>query len=223
MALQSIAPSCAALMYNLSPFITAFFSYVFFKEQMTLRKWIGFALGFSGLLYFVKPDFVCIAQGAVNSSYVLLFISVVSSSVAWIFIRHFVKNCSMPITLINGVTMLLAGFVSLLVSICTQNVSEIDLLYTMPSQFWILLTLIILIANVVFYNLYGYLLKKYTATFLSFVGFVTPLFTACYDWIFLQIPVSHDFFVTIIIVGCGIYIFYQEELKQGYILRVRNQ
>jgi drug/metabolite transporter (DMT)-like permease len=82
-----------------------------------------------------------------------------------------------------------------------------------------LLGSMILIANIIFYNLYGYLLKKYTATFLSFVGFVTPLFAAFFEWFFFGTMVPHEFFLTVCIVGAGIFIFYQEELKQGYIVR----
>jgi drug/metabolite transporter (DMT)-like permease len=77
----------------------------------------------------------------------------------------------------------------------------------------------IFIANILFYNLYGYLLKRYTATFLSFAGFVTPLFAAYFEWLFFGALMPIEFFITIIIVGFGIYLFYQEELNQGYIVR----
>lgn len=217
MAMQSIAPSCAALMYNLSPFITAFFSYIFFKEKMTSVKWLGFGLGFIGIIYFIKPNFACISAGNFDKAYLLMITSVVSASLGWILVRKLMILRSMPIILINGVAMLLAGFESLIASSYTETSITIHWQH-LQGSFWLLLGLIVLIANVIFYNLYGHLLKRYTATFLSFVGFVTPLFTAFYDWIFLGIPVHTDFFITIIVVGSGIYLFYQEELKQGYIV-----
>lgn len=218
-ALQSVAPSCAALMYNLSPFITALFSYVFFNEKMTIQKWIGFTFGFSGIIYFVKPNIVCISQGNFDIAYLYLLISVVSASLGWILVRYLMTHYAMPITLINGVAMFFAGLQALLVSHFVEQVSIINRLSSVPSFFWMLLGLIVFIANILFYNLYGYLLQKYTATFLSFVGFVTPLITALYDWLFLGVPVHVDFYVTIVIVGIGIYLFYKEELRQGYIIQ----
>lgn len=216
-ALQSIVPSHVALIYNLSPFFTAFFSYIFFKEKMTNLKWVGFGLGFSGIIYLIKPNLFCMSEGIFDTAYVLLFVSVISASLGWILVRYFVKTRSMPIILINGVAMFLAGLQSLVVS----NFTETSIVQHWPHlqfSFWFLLGLVILLSNFIFYNFYGYLLKKYTATFLSFAGFVTPLFTALYDWVLLDIPVHFDFVITIVIVGCGIYLFYKEELKQGYIV-----
>ncbi len=213
-ALQSVAPSCAALMYNLSPFFTALFSYLWFEEKMTLKKWIGFGLGFSGIMYYIRPDFACYDL-TLDMSYVLLLISVMSASLGWVTVRHFVKTRKFSILFINGIAMLLAGIESLAASRAIEG--DVLLPWGHMQNFLVLLALAVLISNVLFYNLYGYLLKKYTATFLSFVGFVTPLFTALYDWLLLGNVVHFDFFITIAIVGCGIYLFYQEELQQGYI------
>ena len=92
-ALQSIAPSCAALMYNLSPFFTAFFSYWYFNERMTFKKWLGAAISFGGLIYFVAPKNICLSDFySVNISYVLLLIGVATSALAWVMIRQFVKH-----------------------------------------------------------------------------------------------------------------------------------
>lgn len=214
-ALQNVAPSCAALMYNLSPFFTAFFSYFLFGERMTLLKWIGFGLGFCGILYFVSPTIWCF-DSSFDMSYILLFVSVMSAALGWVVVRYFVKARNFSILFINGIAMLLASVQSFAFSRAVEG--QVVLPWGHMHNFLFLLVTIILIANIIFYNLYGYLLKKYTATFLSFVGFVTPLFTAFYDWLFLGQMIDIRFFVTVGIVGCGIYLFYKEELKQGYVL-----
>jgi drug/metabolite transporter (DMT)-like permease len=72
----------------------------------------------------------------------------------------------------------------------------------------------IIIANIIFYNLYGYLLHFYSATWLSFVGFITPLFAALYGWLFLNETIGWAYFISIFIVFWGLYLFYQDELKK---------
>ena len=80
-------------------------------------------------------------------------------------------------------------------------------------DFLLNLIAVVLISNIVCYNLYGYLLKKYTATFVSFAGFMGPLFTALYGWILLGETVTWHFYASSIIVFIGLYFFYQEELQ----------
>lgn len=213
-ALQHVAPSCAALVYNLSPLFTALFSYLVFKEKMTMQKWIGLGVGMFGILYFTEFNITCLGLSAVDMSYILLLLSVVSASFAWVVIRSLAQTYS-PL-FINGIAMLFGGLQSYALSVMFEPNTTLPWGYMY--NFITLLLVIILVANILFYNLYGYLLKKYTATFLSFVGFMTPMFTALFDWLLLGQDVQPKFFVTLLIIGCGIYLFYKEELRQGYIL-----
>lgn len=215
-ALQSIAPSCAALMFNLSPFFTALFSYWYFNEVMTPVKWLGTAISFSGLIYFIKPTVWCWSDMmSLHFAYVLLLTGVATSTLAWVMIRQFVKNKNYSIVLINGIAMLFAGIESFIASYVYQE--QVLFPWQHFWQFVGLFLTIVLFSNL-FYNIYGYLLKKYTATFLSFMGIATPLITACFDWIFLGIGIHVNFFITLVIIGSGVYLFYKEELKQGYVI-----
>jgi len=72
---------------------------------------------------------------------------------------------------------------------------------------------LILVANIIFYNFYGFLLKKYTPTFLSLVGLLGPAFTAFLGWIFLGEKAGWEFFVSLAMVMVGAIIFYLDELK----------
>ena len=74
-----------------------------------------------------------------------------------------------------------------------------------------------LISNVFCYNLYGFLLKKYTATLLSFVGLLSPIFASLSEWIILGQPPSPILLASTGIVLSGLWIVYQEEIKLGYI------
>lgn len=214
-ALQYISPSSACLMYNLSPFLSALFSYFIFNERMTPKKWIGFLIGIAGVLFYLQSQ--CYIDLGLSWPNVLMFLSVVTSCLGWIFVRVLVKNKGYSTLLVNGLSMFIGGWIALPISRFFEGPMSMDIFYT-PHVIG-LLALMILIANIIFYNLYGYLLTKYTATFLSFVGFVTPLFAAFFEWFFFGTLVPQEFFLTVCIVGAGIFIFYEEELNQGYIAR----
>jgi drug/metabolite transporter (DMT)-like permease len=139
----------------------------------------------------------------------------------------------------NGIAMLGGGLLALPTSLVFEGIPTLTipatskqggfifghlLYYTTPyiasiGTCVILGISLILIANVIGYNLQSFLLRTYTATFLSFAGFITPLFAAFYGWLFLGELVSWDFFATIMIVFIGLYLFYRQELAQGYIQR----
>jgi drug/metabolite transporter (DMT)-like permease len=214
-ALELIAPSCAALMFNLTPFFSAFFSYIYFNEKMTSKKWLGFLIGLFGIGYFLEPTAVSCAGLSSLYPYVLLLIAVISCALAWIYVRILIKDQGYNPMFINGFAMLLGGVLAFPISAALEG--PLTLPWGNMNSFLMLLALIILVANIIFYNLYGFFLKKYTATLLSFVGFITPAFVALFDWLFLDISVSSGFFIATAILGFGIYIFYQEELKQGYV------
>ena len=69
-----------------------------------------------------------------------------------------------------------------------------------------------IISNIISYNLYGALLKKFSATFLSFAGLVTPMFTALFAFIFFREVISWHFFSAMLLFAVGLKVFHQEEL-----------
>jgi len=211
-ALQYLSPSQSCLFYNLTPFFTALFSYIIFHEVITFKKWIGFAIGLSGIMYFVQmPGAYDFQFSLVNF---MMIISVMTSSLGWILIRILVKHRGYSPLYVNGITMLLGGVGSIALSYYYEPQGMLD--YQSVPTFLGMLLLMILIANIIFYNLYGYLLRTYSATFLSFAGFITPLFAAFFEWIIFGTAIPAHFFICLGIVSFGIIIFYHEELHQMY-------
>lgn len=216
LALKGMSSFKGAFIYNLSPFITALFSYLYFKEYMTPKKWVGLLIGFSGFL----PELIAQAPAEANGN--ILFLSyyefmmigsVIAAVVGWIVMRSLLKDGYNPIA-INGIGMLGGGLLSLATSLVFEPWHPVPV-----SDWWAFLKItaaVIIVGNLLFYNIYGYLLKKYTATFMSFAGFLSPLFAALFGWYFLGEQVSATFFFSLIVVVFGLWLFYQEELRQGY-------
>jgi drug/metabolite transporter (DMT)-like permease len=234
-----VSASKAAFMFNLSPFVTALFAYIFFNERMTGRQWIGMLLGFAGTLPMLMGPGQAAEQASMHIGFLslpelCLLGSVVAAAYGWIVMTKLVVNKHYSPIFVNGIGMLCGGFAALLTSFALEKkpllkcVSESMNLNALKqtlnttlfcctlSDFLIFMgyvLLLILVANIIFYNSYGFLLKKYTPTFLSLVGLLCPLFTAFLGWIFLGEKVTWIFFVSLAVVLLGAYIFYQDELR----------
>src|SRR3989339_994983 len=113
-ALQEMSPSSACLMYNLSPFFSAIFSYFIFDEKMTPKKWLGFSIGLAGIIFYINSQ----QSIDVHLSWanLLMLFSVVTSSLGWIFVRVLVKNKGYSTMLVNGLAMLVGGLIALPIS-----------------------------------------------------------------------------------------------------------
>lgn len=215
-SLDKITSTESAFIYNLSPFITALFSYIWFGESMTWKKWVGLLLGFSSLMPLLFNGVWSFQSLTINMVPKLATLGAVTSSCyGWVVVRNLVKNHQFSTISVNSISMFVGGFLALLSSLYFELWSPLPV--TAWAPFLKYTFLIIILANILFYNLYGYLLKLYTATFLSFAGFMCPFFAAFFGWFFLGETLSPLLIISFILVTTGLYIFYQEELRQGYI------
>jgi drug/metabolite transporter (DMT)-like permease len=220
-SLQYLTGAKASLLYNLSPFITALFSYFFFGEILSFKKWIGLLIGFLAFIPLLVTQPVS-TESVTHTSYaeLLLIFSVTASCIGWIFMKKLISHHNHSYVVVNGVGMLLGGILSLGTSYFWENWPVIDTLFQ-NIPFIRSLLLLILIGNIICYNLYGKLLHRYSATILSFFGCTTPLFSALLGWLWLGETVSPWFFVTAFLAAIGLYIFYQEDL-QGNLLQQKK-
>lgn len=210
--LTELPVSKAMFMFNLAPFMSALFSYFFFNEAMSRKKWLGLTIGFIGFIPIVVSK-----VGEENLKQFLFFswpelavlLSVVCHSYNWILIRKLVRDHSQSPAMINGFTMLIGGIGALITSPFFEGFTPVNNYL----EFGKLLAFVIIISNLICHNLYAYLLKTYTATFLSFAGFLSPLFAALYGWMWLNEKITWHFYVSSVIVFIGLVLFYQDELQ----------
>ena len=176
----------ACFIYSLSPFFTAFFSYLHFKEKMNLRKWIGMLVGFCGivpvLLTQTGSEGFLKAFGFISWPELAIIGAVLFSVYGWVLLRISVKEDSVSPLMANATSMLIGGSMALGHSFLVEDWNPTPIL---AGSFWPLAKVVLLsaiLSNVIGYNLYGYLLKKLTATFLSFVGLLSPIFASIASW-----------------------------------------
>jgi len=202
------------LIYSLSPFLSALFSYLIFSEKMSFKKWGGLIIGCVGLLPILLQHTV--EEESAGQFFIFSWpeLAVLSAAVlsvyGWILLRQLVREEGHTPILVNGLSMLFGGFLATMHSSLTENWNPIPVTEILP--FVECSLLLIVISNLICYNLYGYLLRRFSATFMSFAGFTTPFFTALFGWIYLGESVSWTFFLATTIQLGGLFLFYQEEL-----------
>lgn len=226
-AMQYISSFKACLLFNLSPFLTAFFAYFMFSERLTLQKFVGMTIGLIGFLPILiasAPQEQALGSiGFLSVPEIVMLLSVISGSYGWILMQQCTRDEEYSPMMVNGIAMLVGGVMATMTSFIFEGYPHLIVPAGMPADtpFAELLgyaityiAALVIIANFLFYNLYGWLLTKYSATFLSFAGFTSPLFAALFGWFFLGEVITWHFFVSIVMVFIGLYIFYKNELNQ---------
>jgi drug/metabolite transporter (DMT)-like permease len=212
-ALQYVSALKTTLIYASTPFIAAILSYLLLSERLSLHKIIGIAIGLCSLV----PVIVSATTGAeammefgsISLPELSLLGSVFSATYAWFLVTK-LMNKNYPLALINGVAMFVGGVLSMILTACVGGFAH-PVVSWMPFLGW--LSLLILVANITVYNLYGWLLRRYSITFLTFAGFLCPSFGMLYEWLFMGGTVTWHHFVSLFFVIIGLYIFYRGELR----------
>ncbi len=217
--LQYLTSFKTCFIYSLSPFVSALLSYFVFTEKLTSKKWIGLTVGFLGFLPILLNE---TAKEELAGHFFLfswaeiaVMMAAVCSVYGWILLRQLVKDHGSSPALANGLSMLIGGAFALAHSALVEKWDPTPV-YGSGITFIECSILLIAISNLICYNLYGNLLKKYSATFMSFAGFSTPLFTALFGWVYLGEVVTWPFYLSAGIVFVGLLMFYQEELQRDF-------
>lgn len=221
--LQHLTAAKACFIYSLSPFFAAFFSYLHFKEKMNARKWLGMSIGIAGMLpvlwlqsgseellhafsFFTWPTLALIGAAA-------------SAVYGWVLLRVAVKDSNISPLAANGMSMLFGSLLALLHSHFVESWHPTPIAPGNWAPFLQITLAITCISSILCYNLYGMMLKRYTATFLSFMGLLSNIFAPLHGWLVLGEPIAWEIFASTAVLSLGLWIVYSEELKQGYIVK----
>ena len=221
--LKHLSAAKTCFLYSLTPFFAAIFSYIHFREKMNFKKMIGMSIGFIGILpvFFMQSGSEKLTSSFFHISLpeIAIIVAVIFSVYGWILLRILVKNDNVSPLTANGWGMLIGGIFALVHSYFFDSWNPLPITSGHTAGFLQGLGLITLLSNVLCYNLYGYLLKRYTATFMSFVGLLSPVFASLSEWLLLKTPPSPIILASTCVIFFGLWIVYREELKQGYIIK----
>ena len=224
-ALSYVTTGKAALLQSFAPFITALFAYYMFAERLSLKKWLGLVTGFIGfipvLITQVSSEDLAGYSGVISMPEIMLLVSVTAACYGWIISKQMVVDLEYSPIMLNGISVLGGGVLALIASLLFEQ-RPLTFLSTPTSTTFVqsplfhlvLLTSILIMITIIGYNIYGALLKRYSVTFLSFAGFTTPLFAALFGWFLRGETISWYFVASVLIIFCGLCLFYSDELRQ---------
>lgn len=208
--LMFLSSANGMFMFNLAPFATALMSYVLLHERMTQKQWLGLAIAFLGFIPVIKTSSITAqSTGSYYLPEIAVLASVATQSYTWILVRKLLRETCYSPGMINGISMFFGGLCALITAPFFEGWYPV----TDTIRFLELLIFVTFIGSIVCQTLYTHLLKVYTATFMSFAGFMSPFFAAFYGWMWLNENTSWHFYASCIIVFAGLVLFYQDELK----------
>lgn len=212
--LQYVSATKMAFIFNMSPFFVALLSYVRFGHRLTRLQILGLIISFIGLIpilattspeEFKMGEFLMISwpELAILVATIMHALSMTTKRI----LMH--ENNYWPVQ-VNALCFLGGGVLATLYVVISG-----DTYVPMPEQVSLVAAYIIIttcISKVVCSTLYMYLMKYYTPTFLSFMDYWYVLFVAFWSWLFWGETVTLYFWLSAVIVFCGQYLFYREEL-----------
>lgn len=214
---------------TLDPLVAALYSYVWFHERLSWRQWLGIVIGFCGMLILLSsttPFEEQLKAFSILSYPELAALSaIIISRLGWIQGQQLLKKEHITPPQFNVFTMGVSGILSLAMvfmrgtyTIIPLTFADIPVLHMHPltllsstAQLSAFLLYTTLIGNVLGYTLYGYALKRHSATFVALAGFLIPLLVQLVGWLCLGEPLSWAFFVACMVTFVGVALFFYDE------------
>lgn len=214
-ALQYLSSLKTTMIFSATPFISAVLAHLLLNEKLTWKKIAGICCGLVGLIPVLMAQAVGSEAGlteffSISFPEAILVLAVISAAYAWFIVMELMRR-GYELGMINGVAMFIGGCFSMLTSLAVEGISA-PVTNWGPFVGW--LTLLIVAANFIVYNLYGFLLRRHSIVMISFAGWLCPSFAALYEWLFLSGTISWHYGVSLIFVIIGLSLFYRDELAQ---------
>ncbi|MGC2310666.1 MAG: DMT family transporter [Candidatus Babeliaceae bacterium] len=221
-ALHYVSSIKVNIMYSITPFITTILAYYLLKERLSLLKIAGILSGFFGLLPVLigKNDEMVVTEiFAISLPEIMLLFSIVSGAYAWFLIKRLMDK-GYSLILINGMSMLWGGFLSML----TWGFYAQPNAAVVYNWHLFLLTVagLIVMSNIVVYGLYAWLTQKYSLTLIAFAGFLCPLFGALYGTVLLGEHLYWYHGIALIGITFGLFCFYRDTKNPVKIYELEN-
>jgi len=222
-AVQNMSAAKAGFLGSLDPFVTALYVYILSAETLSLKKWVGILLGFTGALLLTTmtspleatlKTFVIFSWPEISA-----FASVAVSRLGWILFQKQLRTNSFSPVDVNGIVMTLGGifaFMSIPLWQALGSKETFDVMSKLDLRLTLLLAYTIVVGNLIAYNFYAYLLKHNSSTLMSIGGFTIPIYLAFLGYFWLNEPISPILLWAGCMMLAGVAIFYYDDFMKDF-------
>lgn len=218
-ALQYLSAGKTSFIYNVSPFFVLIFSAFIFKERVSTKKIFGMIIGFTALMPMLinTPEIIDTTRhcGWLSVAEIIMICASAATALGWTLMKYFVHKEVFTPYFLNGISMTLGGIMCLIHAYIYEQ-RPLIIAGNLYDFIWYM-SLMMVIQNIVAYNLHAYLLRYHSATLIALFSFVMPLITVVMGNALLNEPITSIFIVCSIGVALGLFIFYQEELTEYHL------
>lgn len=215
-ALKYMAASKTALLGSIDPFVTALYAYILWQERLSFKKILGMLIGLCGVVITILSTSAAEIQWGefLHLSYPELAAlgSVALSRYGWILVQLMLKKERYKPVEINSMTMLISGALALMIA--SLSGARFQIAPGCTGTFVIFFAYTVVIGNLCGYTLYSYCLKRHSATWMSFSGFLVPVFVFTISALLGREQLSYHFFIAGVLLFIGLSIFYYEDLRK---------
>lgn len=217
--LQYVPIAKASFIYNMSPFLTTALSTFIFNHRLTRYKLLGLVIGFLGFIpvfYNSSSDEVLLSHfGVFSTAEIALVFASISAVIGNLLFKDIMERKACHFLFASSMSMFFGSILHFSTSLIIEEWNPIPVndIY----GFFLWGSLLTISSNIISYTIYGKLLEKYTASLMSFAGMLIPIFSTISGIIFLNESFEWYIIPALILIGIGLYIFYVQELRLGYI------
>jgi drug/metabolite transporter (DMT)-like permease len=213
-AQQYLTPLTTNLMYSTTPLIALILEWFLLKQSFTSLRIMAITLGFIGMIPLFCIDNVQDVLAISPFPFLpeaVLMVGVISTCYAWFLVRK-INEEGYGLLFINGIAMLIGGCMCLITVFAIEGLKPSLLI--LPQTCMLCIAALILFSNILGYLLYGFLLRIYSVSFLSFAGFLSPIFGAFYAWTLGLERLSWHHLFAFICITIGLGLLYHEEQRK---------
>ena len=203
-----------SLLGSIDPFVTAFYAYILWREQLTINQIIGMVLLFISLIFLIttiSPSEGNLIFNVFSYPELAALAAPMLGRIGWLLVQHLLRSERYTAGEINGLTMFGSGASALMLSYPTESWA-IALGFQWPTVSFAMLYTIV-VGNIIALTMYAKFLKTHSAVFVALAGFSVNFFVVFYGWLLLgEIP-PPSFFIALVVMFIGFYIFHAPSLK----------